>query len=124
MHDVRIGRGCDSLKMCMRIPRALGGRMRSQQIWIVVSQAYDIVHLALWSVLIAGLICFALFVLPDIPAAQARYAAARALEIQSTQDLYCRKLGMKPGSLGYRDCLLDLQDYRATIERRLAENFF
>lgn len=87
----------------------------------ILEQIYDNVHIALWSILTAALIFLGFFVFPNIPAAQRRYEATRALELKSEQDYYCRKWGMIQGSANYHACMMDLQEYRTKVERRLME---
>ena len=87
----------------------------------ILEQIYDNVHIALWSTLITALIFFAIFVVPNIPAARRSYEATRALELASERDFYCRKWGLIPGSAHYRTCMIDLQEYRKKVERRLME---
>jgi hypothetical protein len=62
-----------------------------------------------------------LFVAPNIRAYQAAWQAARASEISSENDLFCRHWNFVPGSMAYRSCLEDLQTLRESIARRLAE---
>ena len=48
--------------------------------------------------------------------------AARLLQIEAEQQFYCRRLGKEPGSDGYDRCLIELQAYRRSIEKRLSED--
>ena len=92
-------------------------RMRS-----VVQRGYDSVHLALWSLLIAGVICFAAFVVPNLPKTRALYEAQRAAQIEAEHDFYCRRWRMVPGSGMYQGCMSDLQQFRHNVEQRLADD--
>jgi len=85
----------------------------------VVEQVYDNVNVLLWAILIAALVFFGIFVAPKLPKEKAKYEATHALEIASENDFYCRKWGMAPGNANYRGCMLDLQDLRAKVERRI-----
>jgi hypothetical protein len=83
------------------------------------------INLALWSGLIAALIMFGLFVAPNMKALQADWQAARAAELSSENDSYCRRWRFVPGTHDYRSCLDDLHALRSSIEKRFAaENDF
>lgn len=77
------------------------------------------INLALWSGLIAFLVVFGLFVAPKIKASQAAWQAARAAELSSENDMYCRRWHFVPGTAAYRSCLDDLHALRSSIENRL-----
>ena len=45
----------------------------------------------------------------------------RNREIAAEQDFYCGKLGMGPGTAIYHKCITYLEEYRAKVERRIAD---
>jgi len=88
----------------------------------VVGRIYDAIELALWASLIAGLVVFALFVVPGMPAAQQRSAAARAAEFEHACDFYCSKWGMPSGTHRHEQCMADLKQFSRAIAKRLEED--
>jgi hypothetical protein len=88
----------------------------------LVGRIYDGIELALWAGLIAGLVVFALFVVPGIPAAQKRSAAAQAAEFEHTCDFYCSKWGMPAGTRRHERCMSDLKQFRRAIVKTLEED--
>ncbi len=62
----------------------------------LVGDIYDTVHIALWSLLIAFVIFFAVFTLPRIPQLQAEMQAKRILELAAEDRSYCEKWGFVP----------------------------
>jgi hypothetical protein len=96
------------------------GRIRT-----FVLQIYDNVHLALWAMLIAGLIVFAVFDAPNLSKGLAHYDAMRANDIQNEDAFYCDKWGMGPGHKRFEGCMSDLRQFRRSVEKRLnQENNF
>lgn len=87
----------------------------------LVQRGYDSIHLALWSLLIAGVICFVAFVVPNLPKARTLYEAQRAAQIEAEHDFYCRRWRMVPGTETYRGCMSDLQQFRHSVEQRLVD---
>ena len=87
----------------------------------VLIRVYDEVHAALWAVLAAFLIYFIAFIAPKLPEALARTESQRILEIAAEHNFYCDKLGMGVGTRGYAQCILDLQAFRAVVEKRIAD---
>ncbi len=86
---------------------------------------YDNTELALWALLLAFLICFFVFVVPKLPEIQARMEGIRAEEIAAEDAYYCEKLQPPAGSQKYNQCLLDLDEFRLKVEKRIAaENDF
>ena len=89
--------------------------------WPLVGRIYTGIELALWSGLIAGLIVFAFFIVPGIPAAQQRSAAARAVAFEHECDFYCSKWGMPAGTRRHERCMSDLKRFSRAIARRIEE---
>ena len=92
--------------------------------WPLVGRIYDGIELALWASLIAGLVVFALFIVPGIPAAQQRAAAARAAEFEHECDFYCSKWGMPAGTRRHDRCMSDLKQFSRAVIKRLEEDDF
>ena len=95
--------------------------MLSRETWTVIHHVYDNVHAALWALLCAAVLMFAIIVAPQIPRAQAAAQAKRLLDVAAENRAYCEKWGMAAGTAKQAQCLLDLQGLRAKIENRIAE---
>lgn len=96
--------------------------MNDQKIWPLVGRIYDGIELALWASLISGLVFFAFFIAPGIPAAQQHSAAARAAAIEHECDFYCSKWGMPAGTRRHELCMSDLKQFSRAVVKRLAED--
>ncbi len=92
----------------------------TRRTWAALENIGEKLDTALWSLLIAFLIFFALFVAPRVPENQARQERIRALQDAAELDGYCQKLGKAPGTHEHTLCTLDLQEFRNKIERRIA----
>lgn len=90
----------------------------------LVSRVYDEVHLALWAILTAFLIYFAVFVAPKVSEFQAAAERLRLDAIAHENEAYCAKWGVGAGTPGHNECLEDLQELRANIERQRQEDAF
>lgn len=93
--------------------------MKSDKILDLVIRVYDNVEIGLWSILLAFVIFFIVFVVPILPAMRAQYQRVRAREIADENALYCKRLNMKVGTQTYNDCLLVLGDFRLKVEQRI-----
>lgn len=82
---------------------------------------YDNVHMALWAGLVAFLLFFAVYTVPRMPEARAQAETLRIHEIAAEQNLFCQKLGMPIGAPTNPQCVLDLQAFRAIVEKRFAD---
>ena len=96
--------------------------MKPDRTMAVVRAVYDEVHLALWAVLTACVIYFAVFVAPKLAELQAAAERHRIAQIAAQDDAYCAKWRMGPASAMHDECLSDLQELRAKIETRIAED--
>ena len=85
----------------------------------IAQRAYDTVEIALWAGLLAFVIFFVVFVAPSVPKNQAIQETARLHALGDEQEHYCEKWGKRAGTREHALCVLDLQQYRATIERQL-----
>ena len=88
-----------------------------------LANAYDYVNTMLWACLAAFLIYFALHLVPQIEAAQARAEASRLLEIAAEHRTVCVSLGMAAGTAAHQRCLRTLQAFRTDVERQMADNY-
>ena len=96
--------------------------MNDDRIWPLVGRIYDGIELVLWAGLIAGLVVFALFIVPGIPAAQQRSAVAQAAEFEHACDFYCSKWGMPAGTRRHERCMSDLKQFSRAIAEKLEED--
>jgi len=90
-----------------------------------VSQALmsdnDQTEIALWSLGLSAIICFAAFTIPRLPEILARAKRIRAQEIAAEYAYYCEKFGFNPRAQKYEQCLLDLGEFRLKVEKRIAD---
>lgn len=93
--------------------------MASKKTWGTISVIYDNVHMALWAMLVSFVLYFLTVVLPNIPAAQAEYQRLRIRQIAAEHDLYCNKWGMGARTQAHDQCILDMQAFRAQVEKRV-----
>lgn len=96
--------------------------MNDHRSWSLVGRIYHGIELALWAGLIAGLVVFALFVVPGIPVAQQLGAAARAAAFEHECDFYCSKWGMPSGSRRHEQCMSDLKQFSRAVIKRIEED--
>jgi hypothetical protein len=87
----------------------------------LISRIYDNVHIALWAGLFAFVLFFAVMVAPKIPELRAKAESERALSISAEYNFYCAKFGMQADTPAYRQCILDLQAFRAKVLNRSAD---
>ena len=87
----------------------------------LAQRAYGAVESGLWAGLVAFVIYFAAFVAPNIPSNNAAWEANRLLERAADCDHYCERLGKRAGTRDRAQCVLELQEFRAKIEREMAE---
>ncbi len=88
----------------------------------LISAVYNMVHLALWSLLISSVVFFCVFWLPRLPQLRAKIEAERILQIQAENDAYCDKWGLPRGTQKHEQCIVDLQGLRTEIERRASDD--
>lgn len=86
-----------------------------------LSIAYDHVNTALWAALASFLIYFAIFVVPNIRVAQRQAEARRILEIAAEHEAFCTSLGMGAGEPRHQRCIRTVQQFRANVEKRIAD---
>jgi hypothetical protein len=88
----------------------------------IAQRAHRHIEIVLWASLFAFVLYFAAVVAPQIPESRAIQQAAQLHAIAEEQDYYCEKWGKSAGSREHALCVLDLQQYRAAIERELSES--
>jgi hypothetical protein len=64
---------------------------------------------------------FLAFIAPRLPESVARAEALRILEISRENESYCAKWQMGLGTKMHDQCISDLQELRAKVEKRLAD---
>ena len=96
--------------------------MNSERAMAALRRVYDEVHLALWAMLTAFVVYFVVFVAPNLPRIHARAQSLRALAAAAEQISACNNLGIGPKSRMYDRCIANLRQYRAHIERQLADD--
>jgi hypothetical protein len=95
------------------------GAMKSLKISKIVGRIYDNVEIALWAMLLAFVMYFVAFIVPNVPEIQARGERIRAEEIAAENALFCEKLGTIRGTEKYNQCLLDVGAFRLKVEKRI-----
>jgi hypothetical protein len=90
------------------------GRARKRRI-------YHTVHVALWA-LLASWVVIMVSNLPSVSKARATAERQRAQEISEENRIYCEKWGMKAGTHEHILCTLDLQELRAKVQQRIADD--
>ena len=95
--------------------------MNSNRIWELVSRIYDNVETALWATLLAFVIYFVVFEVPNLPAYWAGVERVRAQEIAAENSHYCDMIGLKAGTQKHEQCVLYLGEFRLKVEKRIAD---
>ena len=95
--------------------------MKSDGTLTLVQSIYDQVHLALWATLAAFVVFFLTFIAPRLPEAAARTERLRIQEISQENEEYCAKWQMGLGTKMHDQCVYDLQELRAKVENRIAD---
>ena len=84
-----------------------------------VGRVYDETHAALWATLIASLVFFTIFGVPNIRNNRGTIAAAIAQEIEQEHAFYCRRWKFQPSEPAYESCMADLEALRQSTIKRL-----
>ena len=95
---------------------------RPSRLLRVVRRLYDEVEAGLWASLVAFVIFFSAFILPDIPQQLNKAKLMRDREISVENDRYCSRWGKQAGTREHMLCIMDLQELRTSIEQRLADD--
>jgi len=95
--------------------------MKPGALKVYLARLHSEIECALWAMLFVGVLFFAVFVAPGIPEAQRRAAAADAEQFISRCSQYCEKWGLARGSMRHSECMRDLNQFRAEIEKGLED---
>jgi hypothetical protein len=95
--------------------------MTSKSVLAIVRRVYDLVETGLWAALFAFVIYFIIFDVPKLPEARAQAERVRAEEIAAENRLYCEMWILPAETYKFSQCLLDLQRFRARVEKRIAD---
>jgi hypothetical protein len=86
-----------------------------------IRRVYDAVETALWAALFAFVLYFAAFVAPRLPEIRAQIERSRAEDIAAEHRDFCRKWFPAADEHTLSQCVGDLQQFRASVEQRLAD---
>ena len=73
---------------------------------------------ALWAALLAFVIYFVVFVIPNMREIRLQNERAQVQEIAAENATYCEKFGMRVGT-DKHNRLLDLREFRMKVEKRM-----
>jgi hypothetical protein len=88
--------------------------------WTIIRRVYDVVHMALWALLVAE-VAFLLLNIPRMQEARAIAEAQRVQQVAEENRSYCEKWGMRVGSHEHVICTMDLVHIRKDVEQRIAD---
>ena len=86
-----------------------------------VRRIAEIAPTVLWALAAAGAAIMIMY-FPRILEARATIERQRAQEITEENRAYCEKWGLKAGTHEHTLCTLDLQEIRAKVEQRIADD--
>ena len=89
--------------------------------WAWVRRITEIAPTVLWALAAAGAAIMITY-FPRILEARATIERQRAQEITEENRAYCEKWGLKAGTHEHTLCTLDLQEIRAKVEQRIADD--
>lgn len=101
----------------------LGEAMKSGKNRQRVGHIYECVETMLWSLMVASIAYFVVFILPKVPEIRASTASNRAEEIAAENAGLCEKLGMKPSTREHQDCLIEVGAFRLKVEQRVDDEY-
>ena len=87
-----------------------------------VGRAYNNVEAALWATLLAFVIYFIVFIIPNMREIREKNERALVQEIAAENVSYCEKFGMRVGTEKHNQCLLDLGEFRMKVEKRMSDD--
>ena len=93
----------------------------SRSAWANIRRIYNVVHMALWA-LLAVWVAIVIVNIPRLQEARAAIERQRAQQIFEENRFYCEKWGLRPTRHEHVICTMDLNDIRAQVEQRLAED--
>ena len=97
---------------------------KRSRLWTITQRIYDEVETGLWASLVAFVIFFCAFVVPDMPKNIENAQRNQEREIAEENAHYCEKWGKDRGTQGHMSCLLDLQELRNSVQKRIADATF
>ena len=77
----------------------------------------------LWSLMVASIAYFVVFILPKVPEIRANIASNRAEEIAAENAGLCERLGVKPRKLEHEHCLIEVGAFRLKVEQRVDDEY-
>jgi hypothetical protein len=103
-------------------PRADLSRAATPKVLAIARAIYGEINIALWAVAAAVALYVVVFVVPRLPEARAQAELRRSERINAEHEWYCRRWNMGPGAPLHDQCVLDLQEFRTSIENRIADD--
>ena len=61
---------------------------------------------------------------PRLPELRQQQETARLLQIEAEQEFYCQRLGKLAGTDDFNRCMIELQAFRKSIEKRMGEEAY
>src|SRR5262245_27466199 len=98
--------------------------MKSSKTREIVSRVYDHVEIALWAILLAFVIYFIVFTMPNVSETQAQRERIRVQENAAEDAAICEKLDIKRGTTKYDQCLLEIGQFRFNVEKRFVDTVY
>jgi hypothetical protein len=89
--------------------------------WTRIRQFYEIARTILWAVAAAS-VAIMIMNIPRMVEARATIERQRTQAIFDENRVYCQKWGLKVGTHEHTLCTLDLQEIRAKVEQRIADD--
>jgi hypothetical protein len=107
--------------------KAVGGRHKQPGrlafvSWATIRRIYDIVHVALWALVVATVVNMIINI-PQISEARRRAELQRVQEISEENRFYCTKWGLRANTHEHLICMMDLDAIRAKVEQRISEDW-
>jgi hypothetical protein len=93
----------------------------SRSTWAIIRHIYDIVHTALWVLLVAW-VAIIVVNIPRMQDARATIERERAQQISEENRFFCEKWGLQVNTHEHLICTMDLNDIRTRVEQRLADD--
>ncbi len=93
----------------------------SRRAMAIARRVYDEINIALWALAVVLAFYVVVFIAPKLPELRARAEALRAEAINAQDEWYCQRWHMGPGTPMHSQCVLDLVQYRQSIENRFAD---
>src|SRR5262249_8127112 len=95
--------------------------MKSNKVWEIVTRINDNLETPLWAILLAFVIYSFVFIIPNVSETQAHRERVRLREIAAENAAFCEKLNMRRATDKYNQCLLDVGQFRLSVEKRVLD---